>query len=141
MREIDSQSSIWLSPVVIEGPYHIQFREDHVHVEIELDTLLTQGIQKDYWKTLRATCERHNCNRVLVEGEAPRLERTTKQIIEAGMRTSAIPNLWLAYCLRNHEKTDTSELYQVIAASQAVHVKFFTDREQALTWLRSNSPK
>jgi hypothetical protein len=141
MKHSGPVSSVWLSPVVIEGPFYIQFRDDHVHVEIKLDILQTQGIQKDYWNALRATCQKHDCFRVLVEGEAPRLESTTIQIIEAGMRTAAIPNLWVAYCLKNHEKSDTSELYRAIAASQTVHVKFFTDRDHALSWLRSNSPK
>ena len=141
MKENAPASTVWLSPVVTEGPFYIQFRDDHVHVEVKLDTLLTPQIQKEYWRVLRATCKRHDCCRVLVEGDAPKVERTTNQIIEAGMRTAAIPDLWLAYCLKNYERDDSSELYQVIAASQTVRVKFFADRDQALAWLRSNSPK
>ena len=139
MRSKGPNTTIWLEPAVLDRPFRIQFRDDHIHVTLGDQFRLTPDIYREYWASLSEIAEKHNCRRVLVEGVAPRGEHSTNQIIEAGIRTSAIPDLWMAYCLRDHEKNDGSELYQAIASSQSTHIKFFVDRDQALDWLKANS--
>ena len=121
--------------------FSIQYRGDHIHVHIGKDAEVDEDWQKEYWGQLQAACREHDTHRVLVEGFSPKGERTTTDVVEAGQRTAAVPKLWMAYCLTGWVPTEQSELYETIAASQGVRVKFFTDREQALSWLRSNAPK
>jgi hypothetical protein len=134
-------STVWLAPVVLDKGYQIQFRDDFIHVRLGRVEEVTPEIQANYWASLRRISEEHRCYRVLVEGERPKVEPTTHQIIQAGMKTGTIPDLWMAYCLNGFEKNDGTELYQAISASQHVHIKFFSDREQALNWLRNNTPR
>ena len=76
----------------------------------------------------------------LVEGFVPSGERDTSEVIDAGQRASVVPHLWLAFHLENFVPNEQSELFEVIAASRGVRVKFFSDTEHALMWLRSNAP-
>ncbi|MEO6334831.1 MAG: hypothetical protein ABIO91_07585 [Pyrinomonadaceae bacterium] len=120
--------------------FAVTFRGDHVHVVLSEQPTLEDQLPKDYWATIRKICEEYNCKRVLVEGKAPGGERKPVEVIEAGQRTAAIPNLWLAFHLENYEPTELSELYEAVAASKGVRVKFFSDADEALNWLRTNSP-
>ena len=134
-------STVWLTPAVLDKSYQITFRDDHIHVTLGRVEEITSEMQAEYWATLRKMSEEHRCYRVLIEGERPRVEPNTHQIIEAGMRTGTVPDLWMAYCLQGFEKNDGTELYQAISSSQHVHIRFFTDRDKALAWLRNNAPR
>lgn len=126
----------------MEEVFNIQHRGDHINVHIgkaaEGDD---EHWQAEYWSQLQAACKEHDTRRVLVEGYSPKGELTSSDVVEAGKRTAKVPHLWLAFCLENWEPTEQSELYETVAASQGVRVKFFTDREHALNWLRTNAPK
>jgi hypothetical protein len=134
-------STVWLTPAVLDKSYQITFRDDHIHVTLGRVEEITSEMQAEYWAALRKISEEHRCYRVLIEGERPRVEPNTHQIIEAGMRTGTVPDLWMAYCLQGFEKNDGTELYQAISSSQHVHIRFFTDRDNALAWLRNNAPR
>ena len=120
--------------------FAVTFRGDHVHVVLSDQPTLDDELPKDYWATIRRICEEYNCKRVLVEGKAPGGDRNPVEVVEAGQRTATVPNLWLAFHLENYEPTELSELYEKVAASKGVRVKFFADRDDALNWLRTNAP-
>jgi hypothetical protein len=76
---------------------------------------------------------------VLVEGFAPKRDFAASEVVELGVQASeAVPELWMALCLRDHDVSDLSELFKTVARSHGVHVKYFTDRGHALQWLRGN---
>ena len=121
--------------------FAVTFQGDHVHVVLsDEEPAIDDELPKDYWGTIRRICEEYNCKRVLVEGKAPSGERDPVEVVEAGQRTATVPNLWLAFHLENYEPTELSELYEKVAASKGVRVKFFADRDDALNWLRTNAP-
>ncbi|HKP69221.1 MAG TPA: hypothetical protein VJV05_08055 [Pyrinomonadaceae bacterium] len=121
--------------------FHIEHRGDHIRVEIGPDAQVDEHWQTEYWSQLQAACKEFDTSRVLVEGYQPKGERSSEEVIEAGQRTAKVPHLWLAFCLKDWEPTAQSELYEAVAASRGVRVKFFSDRELALNWLRTNAPK
>ncbi len=92
--------------------------------------------QDKFWSEVRSACDRHDTRRVFVEGQVPSGERDTAQTIDAGQRTAAVPNLWLVFRLEGFIPTDRSELFIVIASTSGVRVKFFSESERALNWLR-----
>jgi hypothetical protein len=120
--------------------FSVTFRGDHVHVVLSGESSVDSEISRDYWGTIRKICEEYDCKRILVEGVAPAGERKPTEVIEAGQRTAIVPNLWLAYHLENYEPSELSELYETIAASKGVRVKFFDKADEALNWLRQNAP-
>jgi hypothetical protein len=121
--------------------FSVTFRGDHVHVMLTGQSDVDSELSKDYWGTLRKICDEYDCKRILVEGVAPEGDRKAEEVIEAGQRTATVPSLWLAFHLDNWEPTPLSELYEVVAASKGVRVKFFGDADEALQWLRANAPK
>ncbi len=139
--ENDVDKAVWLSPLVLDRGFGVQFRDDHVHVELGKDFKPEQGHRQELWNVIGDACERHNTRRVLVEGVLPEGERETSDVIDAGQKTATVPHLWLAFAIADFQPTAATELYQVIAASRGVRVKFFTDRERALNWLRQNTPQ
>ena len=140
MSEKKVSSNVWLSPLVGDKHFHAQFRGDHVHVEIAPEFKVDPRQQSELWEQLKSICDEHNSKRILVEGFVPSGERETMQVIEAGQRTAIVPHLWLAIHLKNFVPSARSELFEVIAASRGVRVKFFSDTERALRWLRNNAP-
>jgi hypothetical protein len=140
MAEKDTKPTVWLSPLVKDPDFNVSFRDDHVHVVMGPEFKVEPGQQNVFWSRLRSICEQHGSKRVLVEGFIPRGERRPAEVVEAGMRTATVPDLWLAFSLTAFEPTEQSELYIAIAASQGVRVKFFSDSELALKWLRNNAP-
>jgi hypothetical protein len=139
--EKDLENTLWLSPLVLDRGFGVQFRDDHVHVELSKDFKPEHGRRQELWDVIGDACRKHCSCRVLVEGVLPEGERETADVIDAGQKTATVPHLWLAFAVRDFQPTDQTELYEKIAASRGVRVKFFTDREQALKWLRVNSPQ
>ena len=76
-----------------------------------------------------------------VEGYVPGGERNSDEVIAAGERTATVPRLWLAFHLVNFERSEQSELFEAIAASRGIRVKFFPDNDSALAWLRANAAR
>jgi hypothetical protein len=121
--------------------FAVTFRGDYVHVLLSGESEVDSEVASDYWGTLRKICEEYDCKRILVEGKAPGGDRKPTEVVEAGQRTAIVPNLWLAFHLENYEPSELSELYEAVAASKGVRVKFFEDGDEALKWLRANGPK
>jgi len=118
----------------------VEFRGDHISVKLKPNYAFDPSGRDEVWAEIKAACKEHNSRRVLVEGVVPTGERETADVVAAGQRTATVPHLWLAFHLDNFEATEQSELFEAIAASRGVRVKFFVDREHALTWLRNNAP-
>lgn len=124
----------------MDQSFDIEFRGDHLHVELVPGYEPNSETRDQFWKELARLCAEHKTRRVFVEGFVPEGERPTTEVIDAGQHTAAVPNLWLAFCLDGFVRSDQSELFEVIAASRGVRVKFFSDTEHALRWLRNNAP-
>lgn len=141
MSEKNVDATLWLSPLVLDRGFGVQFREDHVHVELGKHFKPEKGHRQELWNVIGDACARHSTRRVLVEGFLPEGERETSDVIDAGQKTATVPHLWLAFAIADFQPTAQTELYETIAASRGVRVKFFTNRERALNWLRQNTPQ
>ena len=141
MNENEIDSTLWLTPLVLDQDFSVQFRGDHIHVELGPEFKVVPDKQDEFWNKIKTVCDEHDSRRVLVEGFVPSGERDTGEVVEAGLRTAVIPKMWLAFHLINFVPTERSELFERIAASQGVRVKFFSETERALNWLRQNTPR
>ena len=124
----------------MDKAFEVEFCGDHVRVKLGPDYTFDPSGRDQVWSEIKAACKEHNSCRVLVEGVVPEGERETAEVVAAGQRTATVPHLWLAFHLDNFVATEQSELFEAIAASRGVRVRFFADREHALTWLRNNAP-
>ena len=125
----------------MDEAFKIEHRGDHVHVRFGESYTPDPDWQNELWDRLRAVCDEHDTRRVLADGVLPAPDRAPAAVVEAGQKTAVIPNLWLAFHFDDFVPTENTELYEVVAASQGVRVKFFNDSEHAMNWLRANAPK
>ena len=125
----------------MDEAFDIEFRDDHVHVQFGEGYTADREWQDELWDRLKEFCEEHDTKRVLAEGVLPAPDRSPEAVIEAGQKTAAIPHAWLAFHFEDFVPTTNTELYETIADTHGVRVKFFDDRDQAMSWLRANAPK
>ena len=123
----------------MDETYQIEFHDDHLFVELRSNYVPAVS-QDEIWGLVRKACDENKTCRVLVEGILPESDRPPIAIVQAGKKAATIPNLWLAFNFDDFEETENTKLYEVVATSEGVRAKFFTDRETALKWLRSNAP-
>ena len=124
----------------MDETYQIEFHDDHLFVELRPNYVPAVS-QDEIWERVRNACDEHKTCRVLVEGKLPESDRPPIAIVQAGKKAAMIPNLWLAFNFDDFEETENTKLYEVVATSEGVRAKFFTDRETALKWLRANAPR
>ncbi len=141
MEDKEPTNKVWLSPLVLEEGFSVQFRDDHVHIDLGKEFKVDSAKRDALWKVIAGACERHNTRRVLVEGFLPSGDQETSDVIDAGQKTATVPKLWLAFAVTGFQTTDQTELYIAIAASRGVRVKFFSNADHALMWLRNNTPQ
>ena len=117
-----------------------EFDEDHIRVTLEPGYEVEPESSDALWGELKRLCDAHGTCRVLVEGRAPIVEPEASEVIAAGRRAAAVPKLWIAFHFADFTPNEKSELFEVIAATKGVRAKHFSNRDQALMWLRKNSP-
>ncbi|MGB7070071.1 MAG: hypothetical protein WBD22_11305 [Pyrinomonadaceae bacterium] len=86
MTEKDKANSIWLSPLVLDGGVAVQFRDDHVHVQLGKGLKVSSEQRVELWGVIGRMCTEHGCRRVLVEGRAPKGVFQTSEVVDAGLR-------------------------------------------------------
>lgn len=121
--------------------FAIEYRDDHIHVSLTPEYEVNAQNRRAFWTELHKACNEFDTRRVLVEGDIPRDERETDEVIDAGTSTAAVPQLWLAFSVPDWEPTEQTELFEAMAKVSGVRVRFFSQTEPALNWLRINCPK
>ena len=120
--------------------FEIEQCGDYISVRLGADYEVSPEQEKEFWTAVESSCKQYDCRSVLVEGYIPKRQPDPIEIVQSGvMASTVVPKLWFALCLDNFEPSELSELFKAIARSRGVHVKFFTDRGQALKWLRSGA--
>ena len=142
MEEKHKAKSISLSPLVVDGGgAAVEFRDDHVHVQLGRNLEVSSEQRNFLWGRIADVCEEHGSRRVLVEGRAPAGVFQTSEVIDAGLKAATVPKLWMALCFEDFMPDELSELYETVAASRGVRVKHFSNTKAALQWLRNNASR
>ena len=125
----------------MEEVFSVEHRDDHIHVQVSPDIEVSNEARAEFWNMIRNICEEHDCRRMLVECSFPAGERPATDVVSAGQATATIPNMWIAFHIENWVPNEQSELFETVAASRGVRVKYFDNSEAALNWLRTNAPR
>lgn len=140
MTEHDGKNSVWLSPLALEGGVAVEFRDDHIHIQLGKGLKVSGEQRNALWEMIGRLCAEHNTRRVMVEGPSPEGVFQTSEVIDAGLKTATVPKLWMAMCFDNFQPNELTELFETVAGSRGVRVKHFSNTERALLWLRTNCP-
>ena len=134
-------TSFWLTPLAIEGGVAVEFRGDHIHVQLGKGFEVSTQQRTTLWEMIGRMSAEYQTRRVLVEGKAPEGVFQTSEVIDAGQKTATVPKLWMAMSFDDFQPSELTELFETVAASRGIRVKHFTNAERALLWLRNNSPE
>ncbi len=138
MSKSKVDQKVWLSPLVPERDFQVQFRDDHINITVGPKYKTSPKQRKELWAAIRSASDQYGSRRILIEGVRPRGELSTVEVIEAGQHASKKASLWIAFCMDELYPAEQRELFEVVAASRGVRAKFFTDRDKSLRWLRRN---
>ena len=121
--------------------FGVEYRDDHIHVQVSPGIEVSNDARAEFWAMIRKVCEERDCRSIMVEGSFPEGERSATEVVSAGEATATIPNLWIAFHIENRVPNEQSELFEAVAASRGVRVKYFNEGDAALNWLRTNARK
>jgi hypothetical protein len=114
----------------------IEYKGDHLHIRHGEGFRVTPETMDVFWGMLADACEKYDCSRVYAVGPAPDRDIDTVGAFRSGVQAAeSAPELWLALCFQGYQTDELSELFKNAARNRGVHVKFFSDREQAHRWL------
>lgn len=114
----------------------IEYKGDHLHIRHGEGFRITNDAMDAFWAMLAEACEKYECSRVYAEGPAPERDMDTVGAFRSGVQAAeSARDLWLAICFEGYEPDELSDLFKNAARNRGVHVKFFSDKEQAHRWL------
>jgi hypothetical protein len=59
----------------------------------------------------------------------------------SGVEAAAVaPHFWLALRFHDYQPDELSELFRQAARNRGANVRFFSDCDEAVRWLRANNP-
>ena len=53
MNEKNVDSTVWLTPIVLDKAFNVQFRGDHIHVTLGKDFKVKPEQQDEFWDHVR----------------------------------------------------------------------------------------
>jgi hypothetical protein len=117
--------------------YTIETRGDHIHLIHGPDFRATRETMLELWAELSEVCEGFGCARVLVEAPSIHSKMDTTAVFESGTRLAQIsPGVSVAMYAPQYSPDELSEFFKTVARNRGACVEFFTDKQEALTWLR-----
>lgn len=110
-----------------------------MHITLEPGFQISLVTMKRLWCGVIPTCEKHNARCVLIEGEGPTRAMRTTDAWEHGNLLADLMRrpLRIALCLYAYQPDELSHLFASIASGRLGAVKFFSDLEKSLKWLRN----
>ncbi len=115
--------------------FEIIFRGSYIHVLLAKNYEITpQGLEK-IWKATAAACEKHNCSKVLSEGNIHSRKLKAWDAYSSGSQASEIPGLRHACLFYNYKPDDITEFFKTVTSNRGSYIEFFTDKAKALEWL------
>lgn len=117
--------------------YTIESLGDHIHLIHEPDFRATRETMIGLWAELSEVCERFGCARVLVEAPSIHSKMDTTAVFESGTRLAQIaPGVTVAMYAPHYKPDELSEFFKTVARNRGARVEFFSDKQEALAWLR-----
>jgi hypothetical protein len=90
VKDKDSGKSITLLPLVSGKSVDVEFRSDHIHIDLGKGLKVSSEQRNSLWDLIGRICEEHGTKRVLVEGTPPKGVFQTSEVIDAGLKTATV---------------------------------------------------
>lgn len=122
----------------MEEETKIEFKGDYIHIIHPKGFQISPESLNELYFKLAECCKKNNCYRVLSECDSPRRTLSIDRAFKSGNHLSSnIPFLKIACCFYNYVPDETSEFFKTVAFNRGVRVEFFSNRDDAIKWLKS----
>ena len=118
--------------------FTLDFICDYIRVRHPDDYEITPESQQQLWTAIGEASRKYNCRRVLAESPAPprRTMNTVDAFKSAGQAANVSSMLRVACVFPGYRADETTEFFISAAYNRGVRIEFFSDRDEALCWLR-----
>jgi len=117
--------------------YTLEFRSDHVVVQLAPNFELSPTILPAHWAAVLAFCKEHHCSKVLSLATNPRRTLKTIDAYDSGKAVaSGGIALKVACYWQGYEPDELTRFFQTVAANRGLEVEYFSSLSAALTWLK-----
>lgn len=120
--------------------FTLDFASDYINVRYPANYEITPENQQKLWEDVRKACRQHNCHRVLAESPTPpkRNMSQTDAFKSAGQAAKASRELRVACLYSNYQPDEITEFFITVAYKRGIRIEFFSEREEALKWLKAD---
>ncbi|MGC3991803.1 MAG: hypothetical protein QM796_19340 [Chthoniobacteraceae bacterium] len=97
---------------------------------------ISQENNSRQWPVLGAFCQKHNCYRVLSTAKNPQRKVGTLGAYKSGVELAATGlHLKIACLWEDYVPDDLTRFFENVSANRGIEVRFFQEKELAMTWL------
>ena len=123
---------------IMSTAFTLDFIGDYIRVRHPADYEITPESQRQLWAELGEASRKYNCRRVLAESSSPprRNMNTVDAFKSAGQAANVSNMLRVACVFPGYHADETTEFFISAAYNRGVRIEFFSDRNEALCWLR-----
>ncbi|WP_425617166.1 hypothetical protein NA78x_000837 [Anatilimnocola sp. NA78] len=116
--------------------YSLEFRADHVVVQLTPNFELSPATLRGHWAAVTAFCQEHQCAKVLSLATNPHRSLNTMDAYDSG-KSAASSGLALkvACYWQGYEPDELTRFFQTVAANRGMEVEYFASLPAALAWL------
>ncbi len=114
----------------------ITFREGYLHITHPASFVVLPEYIESLWANLFEACRKYNCNRILNEGHLDFSKLRAFDSYSAGSQAGEIVGLRMACLFQDYTLDEKGAFFQMVASNRGSTIEFFTDKTEALKWLR-----
>lgn len=121
--------------------FTLDFASDYINVRYPTNYEITPENQQKLWAVVREACRQHNCHRVLAESPTPPKRNMTQidAFKSAGQAAKVSSELRVACLYSDYQPDEITEFFVTVAYNKGIRIEFFSEREEALKWLKADS--
>jgi hypothetical protein len=121
----------------MSASFTLDFLDNYIRIRHPEGYEIAPESQQLLWEAIGEACEKYNCWCVLAESPtAPKRNMNQVDAFRSAGQAAKISNkLRVALILSGYNPDETTEFFINAAYNTGVRIEFFTDREEAITWL------
>jgi hypothetical protein len=121
----------------MSASFTLDIHDNYIQIRHPEDYEITPESQQQLWGAIGEACEKYDCWCVLAESPTPPKRNMNRidAFRSAGQAAKISNKLRVALILPGYHPDETTEFFINTAYNTGVRIEFFTDREEAITWL------
>ncbi len=116
--------------------FELEVHPTYLHFKHPPGYVITSENTGEKWNRIGELCHEHGIAKVLIEADRPERQLDTGSAFDAGRALAEnMSGLSVAICFHGYEFDDLSTFFKTVAQNRGVRVEFFSDLNDALSWL------